>query len=332
MLNKIKQKLNCNLEHICLYYLRIKNSFPLRNISALNLMHLIIYYSFQAISPNAVVVRVPNSFPSGTLKSQRYAPQSPACSMDANGEIDHPYMNITPGDPQTPICRSGVYPESLQTPTTSIFPSFNTTPRLNSISSATTVSDINRVYENLDTAEIRPLLSRASRFSKPDLFAKPLEPPQTLQSIAIDKSEPSTPTIHYIVLDLDHTSNSSGSNPTATSPTVTSNPSVIPGGGSMSPVKTTIATPSISLTMQLPNSPSLSNSLGTISPSTTMAPLSPSLPPESPKKGIMDYAKIDFNKTVALSNSANPSSELDSEESRKTRHSSVAKTPTIAAD
>ncbi|XP_035905029.1 putative uncharacterized protein DDB_G0277255 [Anopheles stephensi] len=47
------------------------------------------------------------------------------------------------------------------------------------------------------------------------------------------------------------------------------------------------------------------------------------LPPESPKKASLGYATIDFNKTVALSNSTTPSSELDSEGSRKTRHNST---------
>lgn len=47
------------------------------------------------------------------------------------------------------------------------------------------------------------------------------------------------------------------------------------------------------------------------------------LPPESPRKLPIGYATIDFNKTVALSNSATPSIELDSEGSRKTRHNST---------
>lgn len=242
-------------------------------------------------------------------------------------------MNVTPGgDPQTPVARSIVFPELVQTPTSASFQSFNTTPRLNSISSSNTVSDINRVYENLDTAEMRPLLSRAPRCSKPDLFAKPLEQTTTAtpQSLPADKSEPSTPTIHYIVLDLDHTSSASH-HPTVTSPTTASNPPsvTLTTGG---PPPTPVPPLTIHLSTQLPTSPSLP-SIGSISPSSTTmaAPLSP-LPPDSPKHGgVMDYAKIDFNKTVALSNSANPSSELDSEESRKTRHSSVAKTPTISA-
>ena len=51
------------------------------------------------------------------------------------------------------------------------------------------------------------------------------------------------------------------------------------------------------------------------------------LPPESPLKA--DYATIDFNKTVALSNSTRtPSSDLDQEGSRKTRHDSNV-TPVI---
>lgn len=49
--------------------------------------------------------------------------------------------------------------------------------------------------------------------------------------------------------------------------------------------------------------------------------------PESPSKPSERYATIDFNRTVALSHSVNPSAEHDSEGSRKTRHNS-----TIPAD
>lgn len=45
--------------------------------------------------------------------------------------------------------------------------------------------------------------------------------------------------------------------------------------------------------------------------------------PESPKNVSKGYATIDFNKTVALSHSVNPSIELDNEGSRKTRHNST---------
>lgn len=51
------------------------------------------------------------------------------------------------------------------------------------------------------------------------------------------------------------------------------------------------------------------------------------LPPESPKKPTLGYAMIDFNKTVALSNTVSnsigsPTSDHDvSDGSRRTRHS-----------
>ncbi|XP_050089529.1 protein lingerer [Anopheles aquasalis] len=63
--------------------------------------------------------------------------------------------------------------------------------------------------------------------------------------------------------------------------------------------------------------------VGSVATVTTVATGVGLLPPESPKKASLGYATIDFNKTVALSNSTTPSSELDSEGSRKTRHNST---------
>lgn len=191
------------------------------------------------------------------------------------------YMNIVMGSDT---------PKVVQTPTTT--GSLFGIPRMNSLYS---IDD--RLYENLEPGDIRPLQQR-NRSSKPDIFAK-VELPAT------EKSEPSTPTNHrcvYIQLDLDQISStvpSSANNSTSSSGTITSSRPVLP----------TIITTS---------SPTTNNSS---SNSTTTMSL---LPPDSPKTGILDYATIDFNKTVALSNSTTPSSELDSEGSRKTRHSSVA--------
>ncbi|KAJ6647720.1 Fibroblast growth factor receptor substrate 2, partial [Pseudolycoriella hygida] len=200
------------------------------------------------------------------------------------------YMNVNIVMSESPVQKpTGCTdtPKIVQTPTTtgSIFG----IPRMSSQYSI----DANRLYENLEPGDIRPLTHRQP-LSKLDIFSK-------VELKAGEKSEPSTPTSHrcvYIQLDLNQISStvSNSANNSTTSngaPAVRSN---LP----------TIATSSTN------HSPS--NSAGTVS----------LLPPDSPKTGLWDYATIDFNKTVALSNSTTPSSELDSEGSRKTRHSSVA--------
>ena len=63
---------------------------------------------------------------------------------------------------------------------------------------------------------------------------------------------------------------------------------------------------------QQPKSP-----VGSVPPSTL------SLSPDSPSRASEGYATIDFDKTVALSQSANPSADNDSEGSRRTRHNST---------
>lgn len=211
-------------------------------------------------------------------------------TLPASDSLDNShimYMNIVMGEAQPNKITSGSdTPKVVQTPTTT--GSMFGIPRMNSQYSI----DASRLYENLEPGDIRPLTQR-NRLSKPDIFAK-VELPSN------DKSEPSTPTNHrcvYIQLDLDQISSTvsnSANNSTSSSGTTTSNRPILP----------TVITTSIS------TSNSSSNSTTTMS----------LLPPDSPKTGILDYATIDFNKTVALSNSTTP----DSEGSRKTRHSSVA--------
>lgn len=213
----------------------------------------------------------------------------PANDTLDNGQIM--YMNVVMGEqPQLNKNASGSdTPKIAQTPTTtgSIFG----IPRMNSQYSI----DASRLYENLEPGDIRPLTQR-NRLSKPDIFAK-VDLPSN------DKSEPSTPTNHrcvYIQLDLDQKSStvSNGANSsTSLSGTTTKTRPILPA----------LVAASIST-----NNSSMNSATTT------------SLLPDSPKSGILDYATIDFNKTVALSNSTTPSSELDSEGSRKTRHSSVA--------
>ncbi|BES87297.1 PTB domain (IRS-1 type) [Nesidiocoris tenuis] len=50
-------------------------------------------------------------------------------------------------------------------------------------------------------------------------------------------------------------------------------------------------------------------------------------PPESPSRPSQGYVTIDFDKTLALSNSANPNPNFDDECSRRTRHNSTIVTP-----
>lgn len=251
-------------------------------------------------------------------------PQSPASSatnMMNSDSFDsaHMYMNITPGEMQPNTHKSfvsaaaalsnssgGDTPQIAQTPTTTI--TMFGMSRMNSTFSI----DPNRLYENLDSGEIRPLLTRNTRFSKPDIFAKVDLP------VNNDKSEPCTPTIHYIVLDLDQSPATNGP---------INNQQQLANHVNLSlPASGPISTPGNAV----PTAPTSSVSASTTTThSTTISMMSPMslLPPESPKKGVMDYATIDFNKTVALSNSTTPSSDLDSEGSRKTRHSSVAAPP-----
>lgn len=208
--------------------------------------------------------------------------------------------------------------------------------RMNSNASTTTTAITERCYENLDAAVInsvlaaqqqqqQPLISNSSsshaivstsngraggRHSRPDIFSKVDLPMIDGGSggTALRMSEPCTPTsvggggsglvmvgmsgaqqrkVNYIVLDLD--------NQSGTSSSVTS-------GGSGATVTTTTGVTG--------GSSSSNNSGGTA--------ISSLLTPESPKKRqTLGYATIDFNKTVALSNSTNPTCE--SEASRKTR-------------
>lgn len=251
-------------------------------------------------------------------------PQSPSSSATTNMMSDsfdsaHMYMNITPGEMQPSTHKSFASaatalgnslgcdtPQIAQTPTTTI--AMFGMSRMSSTFSI----DPNRLYENLDSGEIRPLLARNNRFSKPDIFAKVDLP------INNDKSEPCTPNIHYIVLDLDQSPATNGPINNQQQHANHVNLSLPTSGLSNSSVN---AVPTSNSAVAV-SSVSATTTTTHISTTITMSPMS-LLPPESPKKGVMDYATIDFNKTVALSNSTTPSSDLDSEGSRKTRHSSA---------
>ncbi|XP_055640648.1 fibroblast growth factor receptor substrate 2 [Toxorhynchites rutilus septentrionalis] len=186
--------------------------------------------------------------------------------------------------------------QNVKTPT-SVGPNMFAHLRMNSAYQI----DPTRFYENLEPGELKSVLLRG-RYSKPDIFAN--------VDLPLDNSEPCTPTavnrkVHYIVLDLDQANSSHNTNAPVlvTSPTGTA-----PTGGSNNNNPTVV-------NLNNPNE---------ASPSNMQVPVTGGLlPPESPKKASLGYATIDFNKTFALSNSTTPSSELDSEGSRKTRHNST---------
>lgn len=207
------------------------------------------------------------------------------------------YMNITPGEFQPNNKTSNIIAttpsmtdaNSPQLATPSLSSTIFGFNRLSLLS-----SDPNRCYENLDPVEFKPLLLR-NRFTKPDIFTTSEFLP------GADNVEPCSPTnssrkVNYIVLDLDQQSNLNSSHML---PNNLSN-------GHLSNISN-IVTNNVS-NMNVPSSHCM-------------------IPPESPKKASMGYATIDFNKTVALSNSTTPSSEHDSEGSRKTRHNSTAAAP-----
>lgn len=283
--------------------------------------------NLSSLKPQSAVIINNNEFAADDQISSATTNMMNSDSFDSA----HMYMNITPGEhaysPNTHKSFASTAsalgnssgggggsgcdtPQIAQTPTTTI--TMFGVSRMNSTFSI----DPNRLYENLDSGELRPLLTRNTRFSKPDIFAKVDLP------VNNDKSEPCTPTIHYIVLDLDQS-------PATNGPINNQQQHANQVHLSMS----TIGLSSSSATaVPMSNSAAATSSVSitttTHSTSISMSPMS-LLPPESPKKGVMDYATIDFNKTVALSNSTTPSSDLDSEGSRKTRHSSVAAPPSL---
>lgn len=284
--------------------------------------------NLSSLKTQSAVISNNNEFPVDDHRTGG-GPQSPASTtnMMSSDSFDsaHMYMNITPGEMQpnthksfasaiTSIgnssCGGGSgcdTPQIAQTPTTTM-----TMFGMNRMNSSFSI-DPNRLYENLDSGEIRPLLTRNTRFSKPDIFANN------------DKSEPCTPTIHYIVLDLDHSPASNGANNNQQQ-NVNHHVNLFTSGPSSSSSSGNAVSTNNSATATSTSLSSTTTTTTAYSTTISMSPIS-LLPPESPKKGVMDYATIDFNKTVALSNSTTPSSDLDSEGSRKTRHSSVAAPP-----
>lgn len=229
------------------------------------------------------------------------------------------YMNVTPGEM---VLLASSNTNSVGTTSNHSW-RFS---RMNSNASATAISE--RCYENMDAAVLSAALGGGSqlssstsshaitisslssggggggnngrvtggRHSRPDIFSKVDLPMMDGGAAALRMSEPCTPTstgggggggvmgsaqqrkVNYIVLDLD--SSQSGTSSSASGSAA--------GAGAV-----------------VGNGASISSNL---------------LTPESPTKKrqqTLGYATIDFNKTVALSNSTNPT--CDSEASRKTR-------------
>lgn len=194
--------------------------------------------------------------------------------------------------------------QNVKTPT-SVGPNMFAHLRMNSSYSM----ESTRCYANLEPSEIKTVLFRG-RYSKPDIFANVQLP---------ESSEPCTPTtaksyVNYCVLDLNQSQQNTSTGPEVTSPTATGATAAALNANN--------------------NNPAAVNLNNAINDSASQAqqqqqPLGTGLlPPESPKKAALGYATIDFDKTFALSNSTTPSSELDSEGSRKTRHNSTV-TPLI---
>lgn len=245
---------------------------------------------------------------------------SPALSPIMNGpdgsDVSHMYMNIAPGELNATNLNN-------KTGFTHIDNQFAQAARKNNnnLFNKQFSNDSSHCYENLEPDDVRPFLSRSHqprRTSKTDTNSKldyVAAVSTSSSSIVIDRtSEPNTPTnpkFNYIVLDLDQSHSSFNINPC--------------NGSTTRGISTAGAAASTSNAITHPNALSSANHSNLPSQTFSGMPFTGFLPPESPKKGIFDYATIDFNKTVALSNSTTPS--MDCEGSRKTRHSSSINTP-----
>lgn len=251
-------------------------------------------------------------------------PNTPSDDLSLAAASMNTYMNVTPGE-------MALMANSTTSSSSGTLPTINggggstanwRFSRMNSNASATTTAIIERCYENLDHAAVGQLVNstsshvivangRAGRHSRPDIFSK-VDLPMlnsncgdgtggtlATAAAALRMSEPCTPTgatqrnINYVVLNLDNQSASSSS----------ASGNVTGGGGANGGVAVGVP---------------VTNVLGstTIGGGGGGASIGSLLAPDSPQQRA-GYATIDFNKTVALSNSTNPTCE--SEASRKTR-------------
>lgn len=272
-----------------------------------------------------------------TINNEAATPLSPTRSLSQRDSFDSTpmYMNVTPGEMSASVSTPKLhgiinsFDNAIRSSATSTLNNNTIISNNNTIKLGAFAADPNHCYENLEPSEIRPILMQQQRaqqqrrLSKTDIMSR-LEQVAAGSPTATTNektSEPSTPThrkVNYIVLDLDQSyaqNNSISSTTSSNAISCDAQPGSATGSLHTSPSRNSIQPTSSSSTIANQNASS-----------TNSNPVHQSLlPPESPKKGIFDYATIDFNKTVALS--AAPT--MDCEGSRKTRHSSTI-TPSIS--
>lgn len=269
---------------------------------------------------------------SAVAYNEAATPVSPVRSLSQQDSFDSMpmYMNVTPGEMSTSVSTpklhgiiNGVDGISRASSTLNN----NTIASNNNIKISAFGADPSHCYENLEPSEVRPMLlqqqraQQQRRLSKTDIMSRleqvaAASPPPTTNE---KTSEPSTPThrkVNYIVLDLDQ--NYAQNNSVASNMSSTTSSNAVSCDAQTSSANGSLHTS--------PSRNSIQPTTSSSTPATSTGPTNSCsatglLPPESPKKGIFDYATIDFNKTVALSNSTAPS--MDCEGSRKTRHSST---------
>uniref|UniRef100_L7M4A1 Putative fibroblast growth factor receptor substrate 2 n=1 Tax=Rhipicephalus pulchellus TaxID=72859 RepID=L7M4A1_RHIPC len=159
--------------------------------------------------------------------------------------------------------------------------------------------DSNHFYVNVNPMPLNQQQQPLQTHSYANLSC-PASPERTVPPSAASTAAPasllnnggSADEVNYVVLDLDHQSDSSTS---AVSPVATAAPTV--GATAVAPGSTTVAGAST---------------------------ITPGSQPTSPTRAPEGYATIDFDRTAALSNSANPSVHHHDDSVRKTRHNSNA--------
>lgn len=239
----------------------------------------------QGLAPSPTLIL--SNYMNGNRVSIEHLPFSPTKGIGDADELNHrTYVNVTPGKMAASILVST--PKLLT-------PELNHSQIIrNSINHNNNnyLIDTTHCYENLDLG-LHSLLRGGPRTS--------ITSPGSMQGneIFLDSLSPTNGKVNYIVLDLDQ----SHSMASATSATLKRDSIQSSATPNASPTK-------------------LSNVFTRmITHSTTMHSMSSLLQPESPHRGNFEYVTIDFNKTVALSNSVSTATE--SEGARKTRHSSA---------
>lgn len=294
----------------------------------------------QVSTKNANGTNNNNNHSATIISNEAATPTSPTRSLSQEDSFESTpmYMNVTPGEVSTSVSTP-----KLHGITTSVDSAIRpmTTTTLNNNTMGAFSADPNHCYENLEPSDIRVILlqqqraQQQRRLSKTDIMSRLEQVAAASPTASTNEktSEPSTPThrkVNYIVLDLDQNYGQNNSITSNISSTTSSNavsgdaqPGSATGSVHTSPSRNSIQ-PTSSASALANQSAVPPNSNPLLSSVTVHQSL---LPPESPKRGIFDYATIDFNKTVALSNSTAPS--MDCEGLRKTRHSSTI-TPNIS--